>query len=473
MSDYWDYRAEAARILPRMTVLDHQKGHVNAVREKGRKGGYQEFRLDQDSWVKQERLLNTEVINSFVEVSCRAAACPMPLNIDTWDGKLCPFGCIYCYANAFRASLYTAFFDNSKTMGFRHCNPDHYRRELDKLMPLRGKDPHSISGDVRKSIAMEIPMRFGIRFEDFLEDERELGVSLNLLNYLADQDYPVMINTKSDLVGREDYLEVLARNGAGSAVHVTLISSDTELLRTIEPGAPSVRARLKACRKMADAGIRVVARIEPFLLFINDVREQVEEYMELVWDTGVRNITFDTYSYTAHNPGIRRSFIRERLDFERLFLLGCDSQGIGSFLLGKFMDEFRKKGFSCSTFDMGNAPSNDQDVCCEVSDWFQGGYNYGCSVMAARFITRRGRMGLTSSWSDFEEWVNKRGGFLSEALRQDVWRLWNTEGQEAYSHSWGSGIEPAGRDRNGIIWKFDEAYDFREEMFEGVLDGKG
>jgi len=447
-------------------LVDHRR-HQRAVEEKGRKSEYKEFKLDQPGEaIPQERLLNTEEIQSFIEISCRAAACPMPLNIDTWDGMLCPFGCSYCFANAFRATLYTAFFDNSKTMGFRHCNPKMYKTELEKLFELRGNNPHDVKGDVAKAIAMEIPIRFGIRFEDFLKEEGDEKIALELLEFLKDQEYPTMINSKSALLGREDYVRALADNKAGTAVHITLISSNNEVLELLEPGAPSYKERLKAMKIMSDAGIRVIARIEPFLPFICDQEEDVRKYMVDVWDVGVRNITFDTYSYTAKNQGIRQAFINNGFDWDRIFHIGCESQGFGSILLGKFMEMFRTFGFSCSTFDMGNAPDNDDNVCCEVGDIFKEyGFNYGCTVYAARMIAKRGKKNKPTSWLHFKNWVDKKGGFLSESLEREVHELWNCQGNQAYSHYWAKGLEPCGYDKYGIIWNSGQ-YDFREELLE-------
>lgn len=464
--NYYELRSIVSRIIPRFTQLLRTRQAENAVREKGRKSGYQQFNLKQQEWVKQERLLNTEEINSFLEISIRAQACPMPLNIDTYDALLCPFNCIYCFANSFRASLYTAFFDNSKTVGIRQCNPDYYKRELDKIMANREKPPESLS-HVNKAIAMGIPIRFGIRFEDFLYAELKRGVSLELLRYLSDLNYPVMINTKSDVVGRDEYVRALADNRGKAAVHITMISSNNKILKDLEPGAPSFEKRLEAGRALTEAGVRVVARIEPFLVFINDHPDDVQDYMERVWQAGIRHITFDTYSYTAHDPGIRSTFISQGYDWDRLFLLGCDSQGLGSLLLGKFMEMFQERGFQCSTFDMGNMPINNQTVCCEVGDWFEGGFNYGCTVVAARYIRERGL--APTSWHDFETYVNAHGGFLTEALKADVKRLWNIEGNNAYSPNWSAGIEPCGRDEHGIIWNFKPNSDFRQDILEGLI----
>jgi DNA repair photolyase len=465
--NYYQVRERVAEVIPRSkSLFDLQrKRRVGAVREKGRKSGYREYKLFQSEWVRQERLLNTEEVTSFLEVSCKASACPMPLNMDIWDGLVCPYNCCYCFANAFRASLYTAFFDNSRSMGIRHCNPKKYKRELDKLFnKYRGRDSHKIKNSVGKAIAIEIPMRFGIRFEDFLRQEERKGVSLEMLRYLASCEYPVMVNTKSALIGRDDYVEALAKNKI-AAVHMTLISSDNEVLKLLEPAAPSYEKRLEAMKTLADAGLRVVARIEPWIPFVTDGPEATERYMDDLLSIGVKNLTFDTYSYSANNPGIAQAFRNAGLDWDRIFSIGCSSQGFGSILLGHYMKLWQDKGFSCSTFDMGNMPDNDQAICCEVGDLFDG-FNYGCTVMAARFIISR--KGKEVSWSDFQAHVNRHGGFLSDALETEVKELWNCMGCDAYSPIWSAGLKPVGEDKGNHVWVYNKS-DFRQELLEDVL----
>lgn len=463
--DYWELREIAARAIPRMTQLMPDVKKTAAVIEKGRKSNYHEFKLNSGDWLKKERLLDTETINSFLEISLRAAACPMPMNADTWDGMNCPFGCRYCFADSFRASLYTSFFDNSKSMGLRKCNPDHFKAELDKIMPLRGTDPHKLQ-DIRKAVAMEIPIRFGIRFEDFLGVERKAGVSLQLLQYLKAAHYPTMINTKSDLVGQDAYLEALAGNPAGSAVHITMISCRDEFLSVMEPGAPSFKKRITAAKALVDAGVRVVARIEPYMIFINDAQDMVEEYIQHLEWAGVKNLTFDTYSYSAYNAGIASNFRMMGYDFERMFMLTSDSQGFGSMLLDKFMDLFRARGLSCSTFDMGNVPKNSQMICCEVGDVFKGGFNWGSMVNAAWYVMNRGDQ--PTSWAHFWNHVQELGGFLSPALEAEVQSLWNLDGNASYFINWSPGIEPVGYDRHGIVWAYKPGTDFRTALLGGL-----
>jgi hypothetical protein len=95
--NYWELRKHVSKIVPRMTQIFSSSRKAEIVREKGRKKNYSQFNLRHGEWRKQERLLNTEEINSFLEISVRAAACPMPFNMDIWDGLICPYNCIYCF----------------------------------------------------------------------------------------------------------------------------------------------------------------------------------------------------------------------------------------------------------------------------------------------------------------------------------------------------------------------------------------
>lgn len=609
--DYWELRKVVSKLVPRTFRLREDARKGEAVKEKGRKKNYHQYDLVGQEMTKRERLLNTEEVNSFLEISCRAQACPMPLNLDVYDGLLCGFKCIYCvpgrtnilmedgdsykradqihvgdriksynietkkletatiervmsrtapgiiriateeeaflyatpehpiytergwvdagqlsiddmllvyddfwkpgtvswqiieeikvlsgeqevfnfhvspnnnyfanrvlvhncYADAFRASLYTSFFDNSKSVGLRHCNPDFYKAKLDDLFNKSlGKDPLEIKSDVGKALAKRIPIRFGIRFEDFLPAEKSKGISLELLNYLRKAQYPLMINTKSNLVGEDAYVKALSGNKAKTAVHITMISCDEDFLRVVEPGAPTFEKRIQAAKNLVDAGVRAVARIEPYMVFLNDSQDMVQEYFGRMKEAGVTHLTFDTYSYSANNPGIRQNFVRRGYDWERMFLLTSDSQAIGSLLLSKFMEMFREQGFSASSFDMGGVPDNNDTICCSVGDWFKdAGYNWGCTVGAVRYIKGRGLK--PTSWNNFHRYVMRNGGFLSKTLEEEVKELWNLEGNASYFVNWGRGIEPCGHDEHGILWHYREApeADFRYKILEGVV----
>lgn len=464
--DYWEARKYVATAVPRQTTVNATPGDLYKQKQKGRKSNYHQLNLATGELDKLERILSEEGLQSFIEVSLRAQSCPMPLNLDTWDGLRCPMGCRYCFADYFRSSLYTSFFDNGKHLKLRHCDPDAIKKELDKMLPHRGE---KVSGEneVINAIRLGIPIRFGIRFEDFVPAEAKAGVSLQILQHLAAWNYPTMINTKASLPGLDDrYLKALSENKGKAAIHFTLISSDDAFLKKMEPGAPSFHERLEAGRRLEQAGVRVVARIEPWMMFINDSREKVDDYIGWIKEAGIMHLTFDSYSYSANSRGLATNFYKIGLDWDRMFLASSDSQGLSSLMLGKFMDYFRRAGLSCSTFDQGNATTNDDWVCCSVGDWFNG-FNWGCGVMAIRYIQSRG--GAPVRWRDFNEWVLSKGGWLSAHLQKEVQTLWNAEGDKAWPIDWGQGMEAIGNDEDGLIWRFSPNYDFRLDLFRNIF----
>lgn len=88
--NYWELRKIVSQIIPREQLIIPFKDRVSsAVKEKGRKSNYYQYDVTSLKMEKQERLLNTEEVSSFLEISIRAAACPMPFNLDVWDGLLC------------------------------------------------------------------------------------------------------------------------------------------------------------------------------------------------------------------------------------------------------------------------------------------------------------------------------------------------------------------------------------------------
>jgi hypothetical protein len=86
---YAELRTLLAQWIPRQTRFGREMDRRGAVKEKGRKSNYFEFKLDKAEWIKNERLLDSSELKSFAEISLRSAACPMCLNIDVYDALLC------------------------------------------------------------------------------------------------------------------------------------------------------------------------------------------------------------------------------------------------------------------------------------------------------------------------------------------------------------------------------------------------
>ena len=466
--DYWELRKAVSRLVPRRAMIPGRD--FNRNKEKGRKSNYFQYDILANNMKKTTGAMLDENRLTVVNVSFRAQSCPMPFNMDVWDGMCCPYACRYCYADNLRSTLFPSFYDNGREVGIRHCAEAHWKAELDRLFVMRGEKVHKRGSAVHNSARLGIPLRFGIQFEDFTELELQHGVSLSMLRYLSKAKYPVMVNTKSDILGNDDYAEALASNKGGAAVHVTLITSNEALLKKIEPGAPTFASRMRSVKALVDAGVRVVGRIEPWMIFNNDVKEDVEEYVQAMKRAGVKHLTLDSYSYSAYNPGIRDNFHEVGIDFDRMFLLSADSQWLSSLLLGKFMKYLQGKGFKCSTFDQGNVPDNDDWICCSVGDYFLekgAGMNWGCGTIAVKLIQGRGSYGTT--WGLFDEYVRQKGGWLSDGLKTEVKKIWNGEGDMAWPLFHARGLVPMGSDADGLIWTFNPDEDFRMDNLRGGL----
>jgi DNA repair photolyase len=75
-------------------------------------------------------------------------------------------------------------------------------------------------------------------------------------------------------------------------VAVTLTTEDDETAKKLEPHAPTPSERLKAVETLVQKGIRVSARIDPIIPFVND---NPEKLVGALAEIGVKHITASTY----------------------------------------------------------------------------------------------------------------------------------------------------------------------------------
>ncbi|HEX4932133.1 MAG TPA: radical SAM protein, partial [Gemmatimonadaceae bacterium] len=98
------------------------------------------------------------------------------------------------------------------------------------------------------------------------------------------------IITKSPLITRD--IDLLSRIAQRSrlTIHLSLITLDRDLARRIEPRAPTPEARLRALRRLHDAGIDVGINIMPVLPGITDRPDALEALVRQVAADGASHI---------------------------------------------------------------------------------------------------------------------------------------------------------------------------------------
>ncbi len=112
--------------------------------------------------------------------------------------------------------------------------------------------------------------------DPYMPLEKSQNLTGRALQIIAQFRFPVHVITKSDLVLRD--LETLRQiNQVYAAVSFSLSTTDDDLARKLEPGAPSPSRRLQAMSQLAQAGIVTGVVMMPILPFITDGETAVRD----------------------------------------------------------------------------------------------------------------------------------------------------------------------------------------------------
>ncbi|MDE3152771.1 MAG: radical SAM protein [Gemmatimonadota bacterium] len=207
----------------------------------------------------------------------------------------CAFGCAYCYARyAHRYALERALAGDPA-----HEELGRMARELppwlafERAIVVKRNAPEVLARTLRdgperfRALTRGDQIVIGTATDPYQPAERRFRITRGILEALAQHlDLSVVIITKSPLVTRD--VDVLARLARHSRVqvHVSLITVDRELARRLEPRAPTPEARLRAVRRLHEAGVRVRVNAMPVLPGITDGAEQLDALVRSVAAAG-------------------------------------------------------------------------------------------------------------------------------------------------------------------------------------------
>jgi len=128
------------------------------------------------------------------------------------------------------------------------------------------------------------PIMLGANTDPYQPLEKSLQVTRSILEVLLRCRHPVAITTKGALVVRDlDLLAGLARDGL-ARVMFSIPTLDDGLKRILEPRAASARAKLKAMRLLADAGVSVGVLVAPIIPVITE--HEMESVLEAAREAG-------------------------------------------------------------------------------------------------------------------------------------------------------------------------------------------
>ncbi len=180
----------------------------------------------------------------------------------------CEHGCVYCYARPAHA-----YMDLSPGLDFE--TKLFFKKDAAKLLER----------ELRKPGYAPAMVSLGANTDPYQPIERKYKVTRSLLEVLSAYRHPVGIVTKgAALIGRDlDLLTEMAQAKL-AMVAISITTLRDELKRTLEPRAASPSARLRAIRKLSEAGVPVIVMASPMIPFIND--SELESILEVGREAG-------------------------------------------------------------------------------------------------------------------------------------------------------------------------------------------
>lgn len=305
--------------------------------------------------------------------------CLYSFEIDTY-GRGCVHNCSYCYA---KAQLTVHGWWNNPIPVPADLNEIrkafHYTFETDK--------PHKW----RKILERKIPLRIGSMSDSFMWIDQKIKITQELLKLLKHYKYPYVIFTRSDLVATDEYLKLL--DPSIGSVQFSISSTNDEMNRQIEPGAPSAKRRLKALKVLSENKIWTAVRINPLFPIYPDGYFTDPNFK---WKGEVPRFNYSSFEMVdeiaAHNvPSIIAGFGR----FSRLSLNAVERST--NFNLRQF---YRRNQVDKSWRDFHYSDA-------EVRYYYEQ-IKKKCVAHAIEFTTCYIGNGETHFWKDQDLWNNKK-----------------------------------------------------------------
>jgi len=125
--------------------------------------------------------------------------------------------------------------------------------------------------EVREHLASEPApyiLLFGALSDAYPSVEREIGITRVLIEAAVDAGARFTIVTKGDIVLRD--LDLLTAAGDLANVQVSICSSDDDMLRSLDPGAPSGTVRFGVIEQLRRARVAVGLNMLPWIPGITD-----------------------------------------------------------------------------------------------------------------------------------------------------------------------------------------------------------
>ncbi len=233
---------------------------------------------------------------TFHEVLARSAlnkvpstsAAPFSWTVNPYRG--CSHACVYCFAR------------NTHTYLELDSGAD-----FDSQIVVKTNVAEVLQRELRRPSWGREPVALGTNTDPYQRAEGRYRLMPGIIGALAGSGTPVSILTKGTLARRDLPLLVEAAAAVPVNLGVSIALADERLHALLEPGAPSVRARLDLVRAITSAGLPCQVLVAPVLPMITDSDDELDAILA---DIAAAGATSATVMALHLRPGSREWFLR-------------------------------------------------------------------------------------------------------------------------------------------------------------------
>lgn len=212
--------------------------------------------------------------------------CTMPMTFDTYSN--CSFGCVYCFSQYQR--------------GIGGSKEDYLAKVVKSVNPEKVKriftNPHE--SQFWDYVADRKVMQWGGLSDQFDMYEKKYGVTLELLKFFKEINYPICFSTKSTWWVYDERYRELFRDQDNWNVKFSIITLDEEKAKKIEVGVPSPQERIRAIHEYTTLNKGgATLRLRPFIIGVSS-----KDYKDLIiaaHDAGADAVTTEFFCLEARS----------------------------------------------------------------------------------------------------------------------------------------------------------------------------
>ncbi len=197
-----------------------------------------------------------------------------------------------------------------------YCYVRAYEKRADRPFDSRYGTSIRVKTNVAQVLRWELNKRswrretiaIGAATDPYQPAEGRYRLTRQCLEVLSAARNPFGLITRGPMIVRDIDLLQEASSRAEVGINVSIPTLDSDVWRKTEPGTSPPRQRLRAVRRLTDAGIRVNISMAPILPGISDAPEQLDEVVRAANDAGAAGV----WANLLHlRPGTREHFLSQ------------------------------------------------------------------------------------------------------------------------------------------------------------------